>query len=222
MKDKLYVCGIFITLAFLTLGGCNTAPPPPEQPAPEPPQVEVREVTKTIIVPGPPDTLLPLTNSILRSLNDSGTDPHNNIGSYQLRLFGRISLEREYTEKESTVIDGTAKLENVYTRENITINDQTEGQAIKIDGTGALFICFEEEDMFQLNFSAAPGDSESYFYLQYDEDAATDDVKGSILYGGVKYKLRYSGSRKPYLLIKLSQKDTDRLNSRTVSGRKVN
>jgi hypothetical protein len=39
---------------------------------------------------------------------------------------------------------------------------------------------------------------------------------------GKQYKVKYSGEKEPYLLIKLSQKDIDKIDSYTMKGRKVN
>ena len=222
MRSK-HKCGVvLIILVLFVLLSCETPPPPPE---PIREQV-IREVIT--VVPSPPETLLPLTMSILQNLNDRNEKLSETIGHYQLLLFGRIFLEREFTERERSVVAGTARLERVHVRENITINDQTEGQGLSMDTVGNEIVIsagFENEDHYQLKFSTIAWEPESYFYLQYqpkENFSPLSDEKGIIMYGGEKYTLKYSDDRRPYLLIKLSQSDTDRLKSRTASGRKVN
>jgi hypothetical protein len=225
MKGKLLVCGILTILAFLMLGGCNNSPPPaPVQPPKpvQPPREVIREIIKEVEIA--PYTLLPLTNSILQRLKDPSMTDKDNVMRYQLILFGGVFLERNDFKTTPTVIGGAAKLENVYVRKNITIPDQTEGQALDIDGEAVeLTVCFDKDDIYQLKFSPISSEPEPYFYLQYDDSTAFGDVKGTVQYGeGDPYTLRYSGDKKPYLLIKLSQKDTEQLDPHTAPGRKVN
>jgi hypothetical protein len=221
MKGKLLVGGILVAFVFLAFGGCQTPPPPPPPPkpvqTPPPPTPPPPPPQKA-----PPPDLVPLTDSILKRLRDS---EGFNIQNCQLLLFGKISLEKVSFEERTTVNSGVANLENVRTRENITIHDKTEGQALRINESGgriALPVCFEEEEIFQLEFSAISSGSESYFYLQFtpNESAAFDNVKGKISYGGSEYNLTFSGDR-PYLLIRLSQKDINTPIERNAPGRRV-
>lgn len=223
MKGKYVYSVIPIITVFVVLLGCVNPPPPPQETVRE--QV-IKEVIT--VVPSPPDTLLPLTMSILQNLSDKNENLSDTIGHYQLLLFGRVFLEREFTEREKSIVAGTARLERVHIRENITINDQTEGQGLAINTIGSEVVIsagFENDDIYQLRFSTISWEPESYFYLQYEPSevfSPLSDEKGTVIYGGEKYTLKYSDDRKPYLLIKLSQTDTDKLKSRTASGRKVN
>jgi hypothetical protein len=228
---------LFPLFALALLCACATEPEPvvPEPTVPEPatvteiaplPNEIIREVERVITTP--PETLMPLTTSILQRLNDSDMVSRN-INRYQLLLFGRVLLEREYTQSDTYVEAGRAKFDDVHIRDNITINDQTEGQAIATGITGdeiVLSVCFEQEEKYQLKFSAISSEPDSYFYLNYysyhDNLSPMGDEKGLLEYDGLIYKLKYAGDKRPYLLIKLSQNETDKINSRTASGRKVN
>ena len=226
MKRKQFFGIILAALVLMIFLGCKTPPPAP---APQPAQQQRVEVVKEVVtvVPSPPDTLLPLTNAILQRLNDSSSRLNETISNYQLVLFGRIFLEREYTESETAVESGKARFEDVHVRENVTINDQTEGQALDLGSAGAetvISVCFEDDEKYQLSFSTMSIEPDGFFYLQYNNSESFTpfgDEKGILNYGGETYKLKYAGEKRPHLLIKLSQKDTDRLNSRTASGRKV-
>ena len=221
MKRR-YSFGMVVTMLVLTVFySCATEP--------EPVQNEVvREVVRERVVTSPPDTLMPLTVSILQRLGETSAALSQNIGRYQLLLFGRVFLEREYTQSETYVEEGKAKFEDVHIRENVTINDQTEGQAITLGNIGdeiVISVCFEQDEKYRLRFSTYTGDPDAYFYLNYDfldSLSPFSDEKGVLEYGGEIYKLKYAGDKRPYLLIKLSQSDTDKLNSRIAPGRRVN
>jgi hypothetical protein len=194
--------------------------------APVPNEI-IREVER--VITSPPETLMPLTTSILQRLGDSDTIASKNITRYQLHLFGRVLLEREYTQSDTYVEAGKARFEDVHTRDTITINDQTEGQAIAIETARdaiVLSVCFEQDEKYQLKFTTISSDPDAYFYLDYygyhDSISTIGDEKGLLEYDGLIYKLKYAGDKRPYLLIKLSQSETDRLNSRTAAGRRVN
>ena len=221
VKFMKYSKLIFSVPVFVFLFGCAT------------PQPEVREVVRTEVqvrevqVPSPPDTLMPLSGWILQRLGES-TSISDEIGRYQFILFGRIVLEREYTESNDGLLEGgTARFENAHVRENITINDQTEGQAMSIGRTASgqtvLAISFEEDSNLRLLFSASTANLNDYFYLLYTSNglSSISDERGVLVYGGNTYRLKYTGDRSPYLLIRLSQRDTDTLNSRTAPGRRV-
>jgi hypothetical protein len=229
MKSKYYygiVCGL---LVFIMISSCKTPPEPPPPPEPSPPK-EIRVVEEKL-VPNPPDTLVPLTTSILRRLTDDNFQENRNIGKFQLLLFGRIILEREYTdEKEPLFEGGKTRFEDVHTRKIIIFNDQTEGQALRIIENErdriTLFVCFEQKDEFQLSFSKMTEAPDEYFYLDFQPsaDSASSEEKGMLFYGDEKepYKLKFTGDKIPHLLIKLSLLDKDIMDSRIAPGRKVN
>jgi len=218
-------------LALFTVLGCKTPAPVVKEVVKEvevqvPVEVQV-EVQVEVPVASPPDTMMPLTPSILQRLRGAGDiiDMNDRIGMYQFRLLGRIILEREYTESNDGMLErGTAKFENTHIRENILINDQTDGQAMLVRTTRnetILYLCFEDDDKYQLVFYAENSNPDGYFYLDYTPNTDTGDEKGTLLYGGETYKLKYS-DRKPYILIRLTQRDIDRLSTREATGRRVN
>ncbi|MCL2479168.1 MAG: hypothetical protein FWF22_06685 [Treponema sp.] len=212
-----------IFLAVLFFGCATTASAPVSAPAaPPPPQ--------TIIVQTPPDTLMPLTVGILQRLFESNEQMVNEIKNYQMILFGRIYLERNYTQSSNSLNSGKVTFEDLHVREDITVPDQTEGQTMQIDITNneiVLSVCFEREDRYSdclLQFTSSLNDPEGYFYLKYSPNgkaATAADDRGVLQYGGPEYRLKFSGDKSPYLMIMLTQRDTDRVNSRTASGRKI-
>jgi hypothetical protein len=76
MKNKHIFALIFVMLVMVIFSGCCP-------------------IEKIIIkeVPGPPDTLLPLTLSLLQRLGESYGS--NDITRYQMLLVGQIVLEKE-------------------------------------------------------------------------------------------------------------------------------
>ena len=214
---------IFIVPVFF---GCASSSPAQTQA----PAAPVRP-PETIIVQSPPETLMPLTVGILQRLFDSNDQLINEMRNYQLILFGRVFLERNYTQSTNRLeTGGKVTFEDLHIREEITIQDQTDGQAMVVEiinGEIFLSVCFEREDRYAdsvLKFSCPLNDPEGYFYLRYSPSSrsgGTGDERGLLEYGGPEYKLKFTGDKSPYLLIKLSQKDTDRVNSRTASGRKI-
>ena len=215
---------LFPLLTVILFFGCTT-------PAPVPAPVTPAPLPETIIVQSPPETLMPLTVGILQRLFDSNEQLSNEIGNYQLILFGRIYLERNYTQSTNRLeAGGRITFEDLHIREQITILDQTEGQAMNleiVDNEIVLSVCFEREDRYiscQLEFTSMAWDTEGYFYLKYSPNGRTSvtaEERGVLQYGGPEYKLKFTGDKSPYLLIKLTQRDTDRVNARTASGRKV-
>lgn len=216
MKNKYVLGSLLIFLAVFVIFGCVSEPAP--VPAP---------VLETVFVQTPPDTLMPLTVGILQRLFESDGQLSSEIQNYQLILFGRVYLERNYTQSNNRLENGRITFEDLHVRENITINDQTEGQAMSfeiIDNEIILSVCFEQEDRYvncQLQFSTMAWDTDSYFHLNYSPRQSTADERGVLIYGGPEYRLKFNGDRSPYLMIKLTQRDTDRINSRTASGRRV-
>ncbi|MCL2833049.1 MAG: hypothetical protein FWD78_07760 [Treponema sp.] len=219
---KRYFSGIILLTLIVTFFSCTTPAPAPA-PAPAPPPAP-------IIVQTPPDTLMPLTVGILQRLFESNEQMANEIKNYQMILFGRILLERNYTQSTNRLESGKVTFEDVHVRDEITVPDQVEGQTMEmqiVNNEIILSVCFEREDRYancQLQFSSMAGDPEGYFYLKYSPNGkavSAGDARGIVSYGGPEYSIKFTGDKSPYLLIKLTQKDTDRVNSRTASGRKI-
>ena len=227
MKTKRTFGLLFAVPVLAVIIGCQTVavpePPPPAAPPPPPPPPPVRPAPIKL-----PDPHSPLTVSILRRLGES-VDTMENIGKFEFVLSGKITLERDYSIKNDKVEEwGIPDLEDEHIKEVITINDQTEGQAVSMmndRGRIILAVCFEADDENKLFFSCLEGEPEEYFYLEYtpavSDDYSATEEKGSLVYGGEVFKL-FSSEANPFLSIKLSQRDIDTLNSRTAPGRRRN
>jgi hypothetical protein len=218
MEYRQLVRLIYGVLIFLLVYGCKTREP-------ELRQVEVIEVIKEVAIERI-DTRMPLTKAILRRISDG-----YEINEFQMISFGRITLEREYAEQNDGLGQGgRAEFEDVHTRDVIIIPDQTAGQVLKLDtakdGEMILSVCFEENDKNTLDFSSGESDDDGYFYLKFSPTDASvlpqsGEEKGTLEYGEHRYKVKYGEGKRPYLLIKLSQSDSDKLNARTLSGRNI-
>jgi len=148
------------------------------------------------------------------------------IERLQLHLFGRITLERDYERSIENVHDGRATIVTERIREEVIINDQTLGQAIWTERTGEaieLWVSFDYGDDF-LVFYAQADNRDGFFDLQFGsrDDLLNGDEGDWLRYGENWYRVRFTGDRPPHLLIQLSQEDRDRLNRRTLRGRRVN
>jgi hypothetical protein len=206
---------------FARGGSQQQAQQPPADPAVSnvPSETIVKEVPVEII-----ETRMPLTTSILQRLDNKPED----ITKFQLINLGQISLEREYTELKTTrERGGKVNFEDIHTREEIVVQDQTYGQALKREDTNdevILFVCFEESGENTLKFAAKKDNPDGYFYLKKDNSEGiplSEEEKGVIKYASKQYKVKYNGEKEPYLLIKLNHNDTNRINAYTMKGRIV-
>jgi len=221
--NKNFLLGMLVAIPLFF--GCRAAPAPYA-----PPSIPYSP-PETIFIQTPPETLMPLTVGILQRLFETEEQMLAEINKYQLVIFGRVFLERNYIQSSTRLESGgMATFENQHIRDEITIQDQTEGQAMKteiIDNEIVFSVCFEREDRYvssQLQFTSMLWDTDAYFYLKYSPNARNtnlSDERGVLQYGGPEYKLKFTSERSPYLLIKLSQRDIERVNARTASGRKV-
>ena len=182
----------------------------------------------------PSETMMPFTISLMQRLKDT------DVREFQFILFGRITLEREYVEvSASRGRGGRADLENSYIKDIITIRDQLEGQVLNVFPSSldlnnitrydevVLSVGFENTESLYLDFSSRTDDPTSFFYLNYSRldaySSSADDIKGTLDYGdGSVYKLKFNMEKAPYLLIRLSQRDIERLNPHEAPGRRVN
>jgi hypothetical protein len=229
MKNKHIFAVISIMLVPVIFSGCAATPVPVKE---EP----VKEVVKE--TPSPPDTFTPLTLSILRQLGESFES--NDIGRYQMALAGKIIMEKDYPHKSIHYPypgdRGKAEILTEHIREVIIINDQEKGRAKEYYNMGSraiISVCFEEEagiykDYYNLSFSCRADEMNEYFYIDYcpyspSEPPALSEDKGTLEYGGNSFRLKYTDvDPRPYLLIKLSQKEApERLISRVVPGQVV-
>jgi hypothetical protein len=236
MNNKCSFGLIFVMLAYVTVLGCKAPPPPspsPPPPSPNPspsvdsPRIEYRdrEVVREVIRETPSEILMPFTITLMRQLQRGDVD----IQELQFILFGRISLEREVINPTADLGEGgRASIRVEHIRNSVTINDRLEGALLEAPvetntGEIILAVCFDEDDNYRLNFSSRVDEPESYFYLNHsppDRNAPADE-RGSLVYGGDRYKLRFAGERAPYLLIRISQNEYDKSIPHEASGRRV-
>lgn len=218
MNRKLFAAAACVCAVFLAIIGCATSEP------------EIVEVERTVTVEKPVeviDTRMPLTISLLDRISARFTDISADVQKFQFILFGRITLEREYTEQNDGLErGGRLKIEDVYIRDVLTIPDQTAGQALRFEETAEellLYVCFERDRDDTMIFASNKRDPNGVFYLKVASDGIPlyGEEKGVMEYGGQRYKVKYSGDREPYLLIRLSQENVDRMNERVLEGRMV-
>jgi hypothetical protein len=175
---------------------------------------ELREAPGRKIASAGAATLEPpqaLTTEIMERLKRT---PDYNIGQYQFYLSGAITLEGiDNPKKVSVNSSGEVIFEERPTTRVITIKDKTAGLAVKIDEADNLYICFEQEDRYQLVFS--PSKADSQFYLK------TNPPRGSWPYGGGNdYNIRFSGGV-PSLQISVRNEGGNTTDQRTAPGRRV-
>ena len=172
------------------------------------------------------DPRIPLTVSIMDQLAviiDGG-----DITNFQLLLFGRISLEREFTvDVTSRDAGGRAMFMTEHVREIITINDQTYGQVVQWYENGnevRLLVSFDSVGSHTLTFSGQRNDPDEFFRLSYNPGGLfllAGYERGTIDFGGYMYRLRYQGYIRPYLMIRIAHGSIDRLYTLTMPGRLV-
>ena len=224
MKGKKLIGFAIVILFIAVFFGCKSNKAPVEY---VPPALSYSYEPEPEPVSYQPESIVPLTPYIVYRLGDNNRLPQN-ISKYQFVLAGKIVMESEYSQPNDRVLQGgRVKFEDVHIRESITIDDKTEGQATDIGifgGEIVVSVCFEHDDLYRLSFATMAGNPDEYFYLRYSPSrsiAPYTDEKGSIEYGRDTYRLRFSGDKRPYLMIKLTHQDTVRLNSRTAPGRKI-
>jgi len=169
------------------------------------------------------ESSVPLTTDILNRMKRSSDF---SIGQYQFYLSGAITLERFDSQKKVRVIDGTVIFEDNPTSWYVTVKDRTEGQAMgQIEETRnetELFICFDQDERYQLIFSASAQNPQSQFSLKFTPlNDPFDDARGSLEYAGQDYRVRFSGGR-PHLRINLRKESEDTTEQHTVPGRRIN
>jgi hypothetical protein len=228
MKRTLF-CGAFV---FLLVCSCRTQPPVVPEVAKEAEPIKKFEPVKEEIkvketrIP----LTMPLTKELLLRIGGNYDVIARNISKYQLLSFGRITLEREYTEHPIPPVpvpgdEGIVDLEDLYFWNRITITDQTLAQAQKlenVDGEIVLSVGFEPNIANTLYFSSSLAEDNGYFYLKYPTDLPEfGEETGTVIYGGQTYEIKYGGEKKSYLLIKLFHTDIDIPDERELEGRKI-
>jgi hypothetical protein len=147
-----------------------------------------------------------------------------NINQCQFFLSSKITLEDIEVGNQTRVVDGTVVFSDRTSRKEITINDRTEGVALRRvptrSGGTDLLLCFDENETYQLLFSATGGESALFFLSFTPINDPSIDARGKLLYGGRNYNVKFSGAT-PHLMIKLTQKKGQITEPREASGRKI-
>jgi hypothetical protein len=149
-----------------------------------------------------------------------------NMKGIQFYIFGRLALEREETQLSGRIESGGNLIfEDVHNKEQIVFSNQTPGICVAMSSDGSqttLELCFDDdEQLYRLIFKKDHSNSDEYFYLVHDLKTRNSDEKGSLVYGGKEYGVKYSGEKSPFLLINLEQKDIEQPYTRTAPGRLV-
>ncbi|MDR0554718.1 MAG: hypothetical protein LBG76_07975 [Treponema sp.] len=170
------------------------------------------------------DPRIPLTMSIIERLKNS---------EYRINdvcLFGQITLERvEVTPSIEINTAGKVLLKDTYIKVTKKLDDQDIrllGRVINDEEYGRLSVCFDTQDTNNiLTFSSRGREPDGLFYLEYtpgsDPRLLLGDEKGIVEYGGKIYRVKFTGDRPPFLLIKLSQKRADWTSNEVLSGRRA-
>jgi hypothetical protein len=212
-----------VTLGLVLVSGCVTPKPVSTPPAEEQPAPKTTTTTTTEPAPPPPSdpALSPFTIGILNRLRNEAEA--FTIDQCQFFLSGGITLERIDEEKDQRAENGTAVFIDNISRREIIINEKTEGAAFRIlqnQNEMLLPLCFDQEDRYQLAFSATRNENSQFFLRFNQQNDPSSDARGNLVYGGQRYRLRFNGGI-PYLMIKLTEKQDPVRNQNEVSGRKV-
>jgi len=169
------------------------------------------------------DSSVPLTTDVLNRMRRSSDF---SISQYQFFLSGAITLERFINQKKVSVIDGAVVFEDNPASWYVTVKDRTEGLAMgQVEDNGDetdLYICFDQDERYQLAFSASVQDPQSQFLLKFNPllNDPLEDARGYLEYAGQDYRLRFSGGR-PHLRISLRKEGGDTTEQHTVPGRRI-
>jgi hypothetical protein len=215
MKCK-YLLGMVLTVCAI-LGlvfGCVAAPPspPPPEAVSSPP-------------PPPPPSPVPLSSFTVGILNRLVNEAEDfTIDQCQFFLSGRIMLEAIEVGNQTRAVDGVVVITDSTNRREITINDRTEGVAIRRvptrGGGTELFLCFDENEIYQLLFSATGGENALFFLNFTPLNDPSIDARGKLSYGGKNYNLKFSGAT-PHLMVRLTEKHDKVREPREASGRRI-
>jgi hypothetical protein len=205
---------VFVIPGLISVFGCNSTPAPQNPPpAPVPQRAAPAQQTAP--------ALSPFTIGILNRLLNEAED--FSIDQCQFFLSGKITLERSDEDKNQKVENGMAVFIDHNNRQEITVNDKTEGVALKITQNRTsvdLSLCFDQDDVYQLPFSATGGENSQFFLKFNPQNDPSSDARGNLIYGRQNYKLRFSGGI-PHLMVRLTEKKEPLKDQREATGRRV-
>ena len=207
-----------VTLALVSIFGCRSSPqPPPPTQVTQDSYSDTRDSSYPHTFFQPDTSLSPFTVGILnRLLNEAD---NFSIEQCQFFLSGSIVLEIDNEEQSQRVDNGMAVFIDNTSKRVINIDDKTEGVALRRDGNN-LYICFDQDDRYQLSFYAARGENSQFFLNFNSPNDSSSDTKGSLEYGGQNYKLKFNGGR-PHLMVKLIEKKDQENHRSEASGRRI-
>ncbi|MCL1992578.1 MAG: hypothetical protein FWG66_06505 [Spirochaetes bacterium] len=174
--------------------------------------------------------LEPLTPELLERMGDPDSVQ---ISGFQFALSSRVRLEGYIQPQHPVAMDGRTAVLLGDVRQSVTINAQTEGQAVNIQRLYDrinIQVSFEENPHLFLNFTAATFDGDGVFELVYEPrlqrrrfgDWFFSRRRGSLDYGGIDHELVYSpGRHRPQLLIMMRMENEVREVSRVAPGRVI-
>jgi hypothetical protein len=169
-----------------------------------------------------PEELVPLTISIFDRLRIA-----DGFAIDKSQFFisgGGIFLERDEEERISLTPEGAVVFTGSHEPLRINIKGQTAGKAVDLASDPAseeiiLRLYFEDGSRY-LTFAASRGGDPRFYLMFNHHDIPFSDVRGNVDYGGLAYRLGYSGER-PYLMITLDRRGQVTPDPRTAPGRRV-
>ncbi len=134
----------------------------------------------------------------------------------QFFLSDDIVLRREYEDGVTTFIDGSIKVEEGRSREEVLIRAGTPGVFLFSPKRNRLAIGFEDDDRYFLIFGPSPRVGDRYVLLasRWERNA------GTVTYGGRKYRVDAAAAYAT-LMVDLKKASRYRSQSRVAPGRRV-
>jgi cell division septation protein DedD len=150
-------------------------------------------------------SLQPMTVSLVDYLGKGA------IRGFQYYLSSRVVLVKENNEFDGRNIEGVLRLDNVYSRETITIEGNTKGVIVDVSS--------DDEGRLVLAACFGRNPNESLRFIQSGEDRFDlETTDGTTLFGGTRYRVLYA-EKLTKLLINLETGGRIRDSRRTEPGR---
>ncbi|MDR3139559.1 MAG: hypothetical protein LBT95_07770 [Treponema sp.] len=177
--------------------------------SPEPEQEEVPPPSSPSELPPPSQELIPFSVSMREELKP------DQLGKVQFYLSGSITLTKQENQENIDVESGKIIALNGQNLQEVYIPSQTEGVYMSDDEHGILNISFEAGNDAVICF--APNKNKDRYVLMLKDR----DGQLVVNYGSIDYEVSLSGAEIPYLLVGTEQIKRDAIDSKTLTGRKV-
>jgi hypothetical protein len=145
------------------------------------------------------------------------------IQKYQFYVSANLTLQdaEPFREQENYQMFGTAAVKDRVVINKIKIGKRSMGALMHAytdsDNMLVLEVCFEaDDDLKRLRFRQDGPGLDRRFYLTY-----TEPQKRILGYGDSSYIASYSGSERPYLIMKFYKSRKETVRTRTVKGRRI-